>query len=530
MSPEAIAGFLSAWVLAYAIMAAYCFSASARGAVPIDTLVFGLLATSLAALNGGAAALAVAVDPDRARFALAVTSASRVAAAAFLLHFALAYTGAAWPRRALFALYAALGGLVVLAAGAEVGGAPAIRHHDVRVAMTTVSVWSRQPTFGAILLDALLGATVLGGMAALGRALLAGRREVLPAVIGAVALAACALHDAALSARGVGTPVLLPLGYAAFSVGVVVAMLGSYAALRRHLERRTRDLKRRSRDLGRSYEELKTAQAQLVHRQQLAAIGELSAVIAHEVRNPLAIITTAAATLRRDAIRPDERGVLLGILDEEVSRLNRLVGDLLVYARPVNVERQPVGLREIAERALALAGGRAHVTTAIVEVEPVGPVPGDPNLLRQALDNLVANALQAMPDGGVLSIALRHAEVDGRPGVEVAVEDTGEGMSTAVRGRAGDPFFTTRPSGTGLGLAIVGRIVRAHGGRLRIESAAGEGTSARVFLPASADGGAADDDGEGPASWAKAASAPPPLQVELREALAPRGGETEGDR
>jgi signal transduction histidine kinase len=356
---------------------------------------------------------------------------------------------------------------------------------------------------------------------------LVGRREVRPAVVGMAVLVAALVHDAALSARGVASPMSLPLGYSAFTAGAVLAMLSSYAALRRQLEGRTRELKQRSRELARSYAALKRAQAELVHKQQLAAIGELSAVVAHEVRNPLAIITTAAATLRRDAIRPEERGVLLGILDEEVSRLNRLVGDLLVYARPVNVERHAVALREIAERALTMASGRPYVTTAIVEPEPVDAVPGDPNLLRQAVDNLVANALQAMPDGGVLSIRLARATRDGRAGVELVVEDTGEGMSTAVRSRAGDPFFTTRPSGTGLGLAIVGRIVRAHGGLLRIASAAGEGTAATIFLPAVAvEPAGRDDEAEDPASWAKPASSPPPLQIELREAL----GAGDGDR
>jgi signal transduction histidine kinase len=521
--PEAIAGFLSAWVVAYAVMAAYCFTAYARGAVELDTLVFGLLATALAVLSGATAALAVTADPTSARWALAVSAAGRVAAATFLLHFAIAYSGAAWRRRALFALYAALGGLLVLCIAGELGGG-ALVPVEVRVAGVALRAWSRSVSAGAVGLDVLLLGAVLAAAAVLGRALYAGRKETLAAVVGTAALVASVVHDAVWALRGVATPVLLPLGYDAFAIGVVVTMLSTYAAFRRQLERRTRELKRKSRELGRSYEALKTAQAELVHRQQLAAIGELSAVVAHEVRNPLAIITTAAATLRRDALRAEERGVLLGILDEEVSRLNRLVGDLLVYARPVNVERQPVHLRELAERALSLADGRAHVTAGLVEHEPVAPVHGDPNLLRQAIDNLVANALQAMPDGGSLTLTLSRAELEGAAGVELVVEDTGEGMNTAVRSRAGDPFFTTRPSGTGLGLAIVARIVRAHGGRLRIQSASGEGTAARLFLPAAASGGTGGDDPDDPVAWARAAAAPPPLQIELREALGGRKG------
>lgn len=519
-----MAGFLCAWVVTYVVVAAYCFHAYARGTAELDTLLFGMLSSALAVLSGGAAALAVAATPASARWALAAVAVGRVAAATFLLHFASAYTHAVWRRRSLFALYAALGGLLVLSVGGELGGGAQLRHHEVQLAFATASVWFRPPTPDAVALTVLLDGAVLGAAIILGGAVLAGRREALPAVLGTAGLVASVVYDGVWSLRGVVTPILLPLGYSAFAIGVVVAMLSSYAALRLQLERRARDLKHGSKELERSYKALKAAQAKLVHRQQLAAIGELSAVVAHEVRNPLAIITTAAATLRRDTTRPEERTVLLGILDEEVSRLNRLVGDLLVYARPVNIERQPVTLRDLAQRALTLADGRTHIATALVESEPVEPVPGDPNLLRQALDNLVANALQAMPDGGTLTVTLMRAELQGAEGVELAIEDTGEGMSTAVRSRAGDPFFTTRPSGTGLGLAIVARIMRAHGGRLRIESASGEGTTARLFLPTLARRVSGEQESGDPATMAPSMPAPPPLQIELRDVLTGRTG------
>src|SRR6185295_10845749 len=118
----------------------------------------------------------------------------------------------------------------------------------------------------------------------------------------------------------------------------------------------------RARDLSRAYEELRTAQDELVRKEQLAAVGELSAVVAHEMRNPLAIITNAVATLRRPGILAEDRDTLLLILEEETSRLNRLVGDLLRYARPVNLERQHVSLRDLAERGLALAEGKLDLT------------------------------------------------------------------------------------------------------------------------------------------------------------------------
>jgi signal transduction histidine kinase len=220
-----------------------------------------------------------------------------------------------------------------------------------------------------------------------------------------------------------------------------------------------------------------------VRQEQLAAVGELSAVIAHEVRNPLAIISNAVATLRRENVDAADRETLLGILDEETSRLNHLVGDLLRYARPVDVQRQLLNVREILGRALAVAGQRTDVTIEVIENGEAPRAWGDASLLRQAFENLISNAIQAMAGGGSLTVTLSPCDVDGAPGLELDIQDTGEGMDTLVRKRALDPFFTTRPAGTGLGLAIVARIVDAHGGRLTIDSKAGQGTRVSVTLP-----------------------------------------------
>ena len=217
-----------------------------------------------------------------------------------------------------------------------------------------------------------------------------------------------------------------------------------------------------------------------VEKEQLAAIGELAAMIAHEIRNPLTIIGNAVSTLRRRETTPEDRSTLFGILEEESGRMNRLMNDLLSYARPVSLELHPLDPREVVERALSLVPANGSVDVELIQPEPVGPVLGDPNLLRQVFENLVNNASQAMArEGGTLSVHLLNA----KDGVDVLVEDTGEGMDTSVRDRALLPFFTTRPSGTGLGLAIVSRIVRAHGGKLELKSAAGKGTTVRVFLP-----------------------------------------------
>jgi signal transduction histidine kinase len=223
-----------------------------------------------------------------------------------------------------------------------------------------------------------------------------------------------------------------------------------------------------------------------LRKEQLATMGELSAVIAHEVRNPLAIIKNAVSGLHRPTLREPDRHTLLKILDEEADRLNRLVGDLLSYARPVLPQRQNVHVEDLVRGAVDLARAaqqRDDTLNFDLQLHESHTVQGDPDLLRQALVNVAENAIQAMPDGGTLTVRTYGTLLDGQPAVAIAVRDTGEGMDTLVRSKATDPFFTTRPTGTGLGLAIVHRLVNSHGGRVQIESSYGAGTTVTLVLP-----------------------------------------------
>jgi signal transduction histidine kinase len=312
----------------------------------------------------------------------------------------------------------------------------------------------------------------------------AGRKESLAVVTAAGVLLTAGINDLAVAADVLQTGLFIDVGLAAVVVGIMSTRSARYATVAKELERRTNELRSRSSELRRSYEDLRAAQEELVKKEQLAVVGELAAVIAHEVRNPLAIIANAGASLRKQAISRQDHDMLLGILDEETSRLNRLVTDLLRYARPVNVQRSDVSLADVLDRVLALVMKDRKGIRAEFQVESrEGRISGDPNLLRQVFDNLVQNAVQAMATEGTLTVRIRAASVDGVSGIAVDIIDTGEGMDTQVRTRARDPFFTTRPSGTGLGLAIVDRIVDAHGGQLAIDSRAGEGTTVTVFLP-----------------------------------------------
>lgn len=240
-------------------------------------------------------------------------------------------------------------------------------------------------------------------------------------------------------------------------------------------------------ELGQSYTDLRSTQARLVRNEQLAAVGELSAVIAHEVRNPLAIIKNALSGLRRKSLQANDRVTLLDILDEETDKLNRLMHDLLAYARPVAPRLTNVELEDVLRRAVERAFGGVLAPVGlevIIEAQPLDrPLLGDPDLLVHAFVNVIENALQAMPQGGRLTLRGEEAHDGSRACVAVSISDTGEGMDTIVRSKARDPFFTTRPTGTGLGLAIVERVVRNHGGRIEIDSRHGEGTTVSILLP-----------------------------------------------
>jgi len=418
----------------------------------------------------------VAHDTSVGLAAQKIGAVGLVAALALAIHFALLFRGASPTRPRLVALYgvAAVFALFEVRALAASGG----------VALDP-DTGHRLSTGGACMLLPI--ATLVAGSVVLvsaARAYLAGQRGSLAVVLGTTVLLAAALNDVGVASGVLSTFYLADAGMAALVVGIATTPSARYAVVTHELEQRSEELRKRTRELRRSYEDLRATQEELVKKEQLAVVGELAAVIAHEVRNPLAIIANAGAGLRKQAISWEDRETLLAILDEETSRLNRLVSDLLRYARPVNVQRSQMALGDLLDRALAPASREAkRIRVELLKDAHEGRIWGDANLLRQVFDNLIDNACQAMGGGGTLTVRIRPSQDEGVDGLAVDIIDTGEGMDTQVRSRALDPFFTTRPSGTGLGLAIVDRIVEAHGGNLRIESHTGEGTTVTVFLP-----------------------------------------------
>jgi signal transduction histidine kinase len=495
MFTQFLAGVLFAWVLSYVgIGLAFCVTYLVHRREP-EHLVFGLNSLAMAVHSmGGMLAYAHGSEADT-RYAVMMALFGAILSAALVVHFALLFAKVKTPMfylrlvygaAAVFAVGNALGWIVILKAPEPVP----MRVAGLVIEHLQVGVTS----FGAIASSTVAVETTLA-LGVLLHATLGGRRDGIIPLLGAACMAGTTIHDALL-AMGIGGGTWLSLfGNAAFVFAGAGAFLVRSSVLSKELTDQSLELKRRSGELRQSYEELREAQRELTRKEQLAAVGELAAVIAHEVRNPLAIISNAVAGLRRRETAPNDRETLLTILKEESSRLNRLVGDLLRYARPVNVQRQLVSVREIIERTVTSTGLRDAMSVEIKEEGEIHAIWGDPGLLRQVFDNLIENAVQAMggsigesspgtyPRSRALSISLRSVRKEALEGVHIDVEDTGEGMDPHVRVRAKDPFFTTRPSGTGLGLAIVDRIVEAHDGEISITSRTGAGTTVSVFLP-----------------------------------------------
>jgi PAS domain S-box-containing protein len=235
-----------------------------------------------------------------------------------------------------------------------------------------------------------------------------------------------------------------------------------------------------------AYDDLHRANERNLRQERLAALGELAAVVAHEVRNPLGVIFNSIGSLRR-LIRPEgDARLLLDILGEESDRLNHIVGDLLDFAHPSAPQLLPERLERVVDDAVGAALAQPPVGVELVrELDPPLPsVPLDARLVRQAVLNLAVNAVQAMPRGGRLTVRLRAEPL----AAVVEIEDTGHGIPDEVRERIFEPFFTTKATGTGLGLAVVKRIVDGHGGEIKVRSRPGAGTvfSLRFPLPPAA--------------------------------------------
>ena len=274
---------------------------------------------------------------------------------------------------------------------------------------------------------------------------------------------------------------------------IAAFLVNRFAVENRAQVRRLQDLSDKLEETNR---QLRNAEADARRAERLAALGQLSAGLAHEIRNPLGVIKGSAEMLSRKVADSDPLvAELAGYISSEVNRLNALVVRFLDFARPSKLELRPECISEIVDRALDAA--TASFPNAKIKIEryyapDLPKIQADRQLCEQVFVNLITNAFQAMvgqsgsPDGmpdATLRLSIASEISNEEPGVCVTVEDSGPGVPPELREQIFNPFFTSKKDGVGLGLSIVAKIVDDHRGRIRLDSNTTRGARFRVFFP-----------------------------------------------
>jgi PAS domain S-box-containing protein len=230
--------------------------------------------------------------------------------------------------------------------------------------------------------------------------------------------------------------------------------------------------------------EVKALTDQLIRADRLAAMGELTAGVAHEVRNPLGIIRASVQLMEESADNRVKVHDAAEVIKHEIDRLDRVIKSLLDFGRPSSPTMRLVDVRRVLEEVVLFTrkfADRSKVQIIEEYADDVHEITGDPEQLKQVFVNLISNAVQAMTEeGGILTVSTGFEDEF----VFVRFSDTGPGIPSEAIGKVFDPFFSTRDDGTGLGLTIVHRIVDEHGGHIEVTSDAGTGTAFTVHLPA----------------------------------------------
>jgi signal transduction histidine kinase len=244
-----------------------------------------------------------------------------------------------------------------------------------------------------------------------------------------------------------------------------------------------------SRELSARESQLNEKNAQLIQSEKLSALGELSAGLAHEVKNPMVGIV-GFAQLGQESTTLDEARECFGLIETNAERANGILQNLLEFARPQKVEMAPLELNSVVQGALRLVSHQLQIGGVKIETrlgEGLPAILGNGNQLRQVLINLMMNAGQAMESSPKKMLTVT-SEAHAEGGVVISVQDTGAGMTDEVRGKLFRPFFTTKPlgKGTGLGLSVSNSIIAHHRGEIRVDSAVGQGTTFVIRLPKAA--------------------------------------------
>ena len=268
-------------------------------------------------------------------------------------------------------------------------------------------------------------------------------------------------------------------------VGGITGFLSQQEMARRgELEETAKGLEESYLQLQSQSELIIRIEEQLRRAERLSALGELSAILAHEIRNPLASIRGTAEILMEDRTSAESRGEFLDILVKESDRLNRVVEDFLKMARPEPMRKKACDINEELRNMVTLLSAQARQSKVTLQLSPsvLPPFLGDGEKLRQAFMNIILNAIQASPAGGVVAVCTGGDAAGGR--IEIRFTDSGPGVSAQTRKEIFEPFFTTKGTGTGLGLPITKKIIEGHGGTIDVESEPGHGATFRVILPA----------------------------------------------
>src|SRR3989304_1913929 len=221
--------------------------------------------------------------------------------------------------------------------------------------------------------------------------------------------------------------------------------------------------------------EIKAFEAQMELRSRLSSLGEISAGIAHELRNPMGVIAGYTKLLSKradESLRPTVNAIA-----KEINVMNRIISDFLSFAKPAELNISDVDLKGIIGNCVSVvAGGKGDIKTHI-DIDGLPAIKGDEVLLRQAFTNLIQNAIESMPKGGELSVRSSLGDF-----IEVSISDTGPGIAENIVDKIFLPFFTTKDRGTGLGLSIVQKIIVSHGGNIFVDSG-NNGTTFRIRFP-----------------------------------------------
>ena len=264
-------------------------------------------------------------------------------------------------------------------------------------------------------------------------------------------------------------------------------LMESYETLEKKVEQRTHELSNTNATLTKSIEERQRLEHIALQSEKMAAVGQLAGGVAHEINNPLGVILGFAQSLARRVPSGDIQEMPLKSIEREALRCKSLVQDLLTFSRMNRTDKEAMDLNEAVEGSLSLVSAQTKVKNVSLMRDFNGDLPkivANKNQIQQIVVNLCNNAIDAMPEGGTLTVSTRKSSWKNKDAVQIQVRDTGQGIPKEVQSKIFEPFFTTKEvgKGTGLGLSLVFEIVQKHEGQITVESEMGKGTVFTVML------------------------------------------------